>query len=306
MVTCGGNEWELPQADSHARNVDPGCPTEIRVNAGAGALSLSAEWEADAHYLGGQTLELPGSVPIAGTADDELYRSERSADSATPTLLSYRVPVEDGPYRVTLHFAEIYWSAPGERVFDVVVEGVPQLVGYDIVAEVGPLAASVETFDVAVEDGFLDVHFLAQVDRPKVAALEIVELPAGTFGNYCEGQPNAVGPGASMGFTGSVSLAEDHFLLTADGLPPWTFGWFLVAAEPGYVPLVGKGTFCLGASFAMGPLQVALPEGTAVLPLPLGAAAFAPGSSWSFQFAYLDLPLPSLNLSDGLSVRFTP
>ena len=47
---------------------------------------------------------------------------------------------------------------------------------YDISAEVGALTAVVETFDVTVSDGFLDLDFEASVDRPKVSALEILPL----------------------------------------------------------------------------------------------------------------------------------
>ena len=57
------------------------------------------------------------TAAIAGTTDDPLYQSERYGD------FSYAIPVATGDYLVTLKFAEIYWTQPGQRVFNVLLEG---------------------------------------------------------------------------------------------------------------------------------------------------------------------------------------
>jgi hypothetical protein len=110
---------------------------------------------------------------VQNTQDDELYRSERSGTSAAPMQFGYRLPLPDGPHRVRLHFAEIFWGAPGggpggvgRRVFDVELEGARVLDDYDIFAAVGASAADVRTFDLEVQGGALDLHFASSVDRP--------------------------------------------------------------------------------------------------------------------------------------------
>ncbi|MEO1170776.1 MAG: malectin domain-containing carbohydrate-binding protein, partial [Myxococcota bacterium] len=76
---------------------------------------------------------------IAGTEDDALYQTETwNVDGWT-----YDVPVSNGSYFVTLHFAEIWRPAfaPGVRVFDVELEGARVLDDLDIYSEVGKRAA---------------------------------------------------------------------------------------------------------------------------------------------------------------------
>lgn len=71
-----------------------------------------------------------------------------------------------------LHFAEIYDGAeqPGDRVFDVLVEGTTVLNNFDIVvAAGGPYIATTETITgVSVTDGSLDITFGKITENPKV------------------------------------------------------------------------------------------------------------------------------------------
>jgi hypothetical protein len=92
------------------------------------------------------------TAAIAGTTDDRLYRSERFGD------FSYAIPVANGDYLVTLKFAEIYWTQPGKRVFDVLMEGVKVISNLDVVAKVGPNKAYDVTLPVHVTDGKLNIR----------------------------------------------------------------------------------------------------------------------------------------------------
>ncbi|UOQ69176.1 CARDB domain-containing protein [Hymenobacter volaticus] len=143
-----------------------------RLNAGGGALITSAgSFSADQYYSPN-----PGNIystgnAIAGTTDDDLYQSERYGS------FTYTLPVPNGHYLVKLHFAEIYWNAPGQRVFDVMAEGTHMLQAYDIVQKVGPLTATTESFAVTVNDGVLSLAFVpgaGGVDQPKVSAIEVL------------------------------------------------------------------------------------------------------------------------------------
>ena len=101
------------------------------VNAGGPAYVDAAGtlYEADTQFSGGRTYSR--TTPIAGTEDDVLYQSERFGDFA------YTVPLPNGHYVVTLHFAEIYWTTAGQRVFDVEIEGTEVVSNLDLVATVG-------------------------------------------------------------------------------------------------------------------------------------------------------------------------
>jgi hypothetical protein len=107
------------------------------------------------------------TAPIAGTTDDRLYQSERYGD------FSYAVPVENGDYLVTLKFAEIYWTQAGQRLFNVLIEGVKVISKLDLVAKVGPDAAYDVTVPVHVTDGQLNIAFRSVVDYAKVNAIMV-------------------------------------------------------------------------------------------------------------------------------------
>lgn len=131
-------------------------------------------WVADTGFYNlGSTMSISQTVQIAGTNLDELYRSERWDSPQTPEM-TYSFPVAPGgTYRVRLHFAEIFWSLPGRRIFDVAIEGQTLLSNYDIVASVGALTADVHEFVTQVVDGSLDIQFIHGVENPKISAIEI-------------------------------------------------------------------------------------------------------------------------------------
>jgi hypothetical protein len=113
------------------------------------------------------------TAAIAGTRDDPLYQSERYGD------FSYAIPIANGDYLVTLKFAEIYWTEPGRRVFNVKIERVKVISGLDVVAKVGPKAAYDVTLPVHVTDGKLNIAFRSVVDYAKVSAI-MVQAKQGT------------------------------------------------------------------------------------------------------------------------------
>ena len=107
------------------------------------------------------------TAAIAGTMDDRLYQSERFGD------FSYAIPVTNGDYLVTLKFAEIYWTQPGQRVFNVLMEGVKVISNLDLVAKVGPNKAYDVTLPVHVTDGQLNIKLKSVVDYAKVSAIMV-------------------------------------------------------------------------------------------------------------------------------------
>lgn len=142
-----------------------------RINTGGKAVTLDgADWEADRYYSG-STGTYARTQTIAGTTADGLYQSERYGKR-----FSYIIPVDPGTYTVNLHFAEIYFSSVGKRVFNIDLEdGQGRIDGLDIVSAAGPNAAFVKTIEnIQVVDGSLDIDFEALVDNGKVSAIEVI------------------------------------------------------------------------------------------------------------------------------------
>lgn len=129
-------------------------------------------WLADQGFSGGDTIDRTG-IKVANTTTPSLYTAERYSMSG----FSHAVP--NGRYTVKLHFAETYEGvyAAGERVFSFTVEG-KEFKDFDVTAKAGGvMRAYVETVEVEVTDGKLDLTFTSKLENPEINALEII--PAG-------------------------------------------------------------------------------------------------------------------------------
>ena len=199
---------------------DPAADFELRINAGGPELTHNGElFEADQFFTGGKAYT-NNNAEVA-----QLYKTERSAPLKE---YSYDIPLANGQYNVSLHFAEIYWGATGggpggdgRRVFDVSLEGNLVLDDYDINSEVGPQTEVIRTFPVAMTDGTLNIGLDALggdgIDQPKLSAIEIV-------GNIDPEAPIAIASAdlvsgdapLTVNFTGSNSTNVTSF--------SWDFG----------------------------------------------------------------------------------
>jgi hypothetical protein len=146
----------------------------IRINSGGPIYTSTGGliFSADQLFTGGATYTNNSIADIANTNDDVLYRSERY------NITSYNIPVTSGNYLLRLHFAEIYFGATGggtgRRVFSVSAEGVPLLTNFEIVAEVGSMAAIIKEFQIDVTDGVLNVIFSKVLNVPKISGIEVL------------------------------------------------------------------------------------------------------------------------------------
>ncbi|TDU34167.1 PKD domain-containing protein, partial [Gelidibacter sediminis] len=148
--------------------------SSIRINAGGPDVIYDSEnFIADENFLGGTPYT--NDTPIAGTADDELYQTERYGN------FTYTIPVSAaGAYDIRLHFAELYFGVetsggPGSRVFNVKIEGITVLDNFDILSETDPATALIKEFNnVSVTDGFVNIEFEGVTNSAKLSALEIL------------------------------------------------------------------------------------------------------------------------------------
>jgi len=153
-------------------------PTLIPVRvaaAGSYTDSQGNAWSSDAAYVVGTT-SITGAVtnPIAGTSDPKLYQSERWQPSGVIPV-HYQFPVPNGTYTLTMKFAELYWTAPGKRVFNIVVNGQTVIQNFDEFAAAGGRFTAVDrSVTVTVSTGLIDLQLVQVIDLPTISAIQIL------------------------------------------------------------------------------------------------------------------------------------
>jgi hypothetical protein len=126
-------------------------------------------WVADEGFADGETYEVE-DAEITNTTDQVLYRTERYS------MTAYNFAVPNGQYTVKLHFAEVYSGigGPGDRVFSFNVQG-HEFKDFDIWVKAGGFSkAYVESVDVEVTNGTLNITFTPNAENPKINGIEIL------------------------------------------------------------------------------------------------------------------------------------
>ena len=117
-------------------------------------------WRRDMFYFGGfyqgRDLRMDTDV-ITTTKDSTVFESLHTFQRETAG--SYRLPLPNGDYRVTLLFCDTFTSYRDERVFDVVIENKVVLQDHHPVGE-GFGVAHERQFETHVSDGVLNIDFL--------------------------------------------------------------------------------------------------------------------------------------------------
>ena len=168
IVVCGATESALPTdswstavaADERSFRAEVAVPLRVLRPAGLTRDRLLAQF----HTFGKATSNL-----------DLLYNSfqSRSVRIATGS-----VPWQPAPYTVRLHFAELEDKQPGQRVFDIRLQGRLVAQSLDIVREAGgPRRLLTNTFHVT-PDKELVLEFLPQAGTPLLNGLELIRDPA--------------------------------------------------------------------------------------------------------------------------------
>ncbi|HZN57367.1 MAG TPA: malectin domain-containing carbohydrate-binding protein, partial [Planctomycetota bacterium] len=149
----------------------------IRIRAGEGKWTdaRGREWSADRFHSGGSPSRTILSNPISGTDAEPLFVRHRLF-ARSEMWSGYRIPCPRGKYRVSLGFAEVYYTRPGQRVFGVRIQGRKALDDFDPIAEAGASTALWRVFEAEVEDGFLEIQLVPEVDYPMISAIEVQRL----------------------------------------------------------------------------------------------------------------------------------
>lgn len=143
-----------------------------RLDAGAGR---SDGWSSGDGFVGGWPYAVSRPIDLSGAstpAPTRIYQSEHAAMSQhlTSGLQAGR------RYKVRLHFAELYWTHPGSRIFNVSANGSPILNNFDIVAAAGDPAKAVirESTVTADPQGRIRLDFTRVRDQASIAGIEIL------------------------------------------------------------------------------------------------------------------------------------
>ena len=161
-----------------------------RINAGGGNVSAldspNPNWEADqgsggTQYRNGPSNTAGHTVPnrhssVPAEVPQSIFQSERW-DPSTGDEMKWFFNISDpGTYEVRLFFANGYGgtSQPGQRVFNVEIEGAAVLTNYDIAADVGHQTGVMKSFNVNVTDGTLNIDFYRVTENPLVNGIEIL------------------------------------------------------------------------------------------------------------------------------------
>ncbi|MAE28241.1 MAG: hypothetical protein CMJ87_04550 [Planctomycetes bacterium] len=132
---------------------------------------------------------------------------------------------------------------------------------------------------------------------------------SGVVRNFGVGAPNqSFASGASIGYAGSVSVADDNLTLTVESATANDFGLFFYGDTRVDIPLFNGNLYIGDTQRRLYPPLTTDNLGRSSLALSFASlppgGAIAPGDRWYFQCWYRDAG--SSNFSDGLSVLFAP
>ncbi len=155
-------------------------PVVAAINAGGGALTQDGiSFSADQYFTGGATfIDGTGGNGLQSAFTNTVYQTERYGN------FSYAIPVASTTqaYTVELRFGELWWSNPGQRVFDVSLEGQTVLNDLDIVAQTGGFNTPYTYVSgpiTAGANGTLDLQFLNGIDNAKLSGIVVRQANGG-------------------------------------------------------------------------------------------------------------------------------
>ncbi|ADV82904.1 malectin domain-containing carbohydrate-binding protein [Terriglobus saanensis] len=172
-VSAQSNEVSTTPAQAASTAV-----TIYQIDAGSAAAVGSFSADQSSLVSGGTTSSTTNTVNTAGVAHAapmQVYQTNRFG------TFTYTIPalVPGNTYTVYLHFAETYFTATNQRVFDVTLNGLTVLSAFDIVQKAGGAnIAVVQSFTAtANSSGQILIGFIAGphgVNNPQVNGIEIV------------------------------------------------------------------------------------------------------------------------------------
>jgi beta-galactosidase len=163
---------------TEVRWIDPAGMSDLSVNVGSNAEYIhetGSFWHADQPYktggwgyLGEASRSAENLRNILGTEEDAVAQTAREG------MFGYRFGVADGEYEVDLWFVELKNAKPGDRVFDISINGAKSISGLDLAKEVGPFTLLSRKFRVSARDkGGIRIDLQPVTGQPIISGLRV-------------------------------------------------------------------------------------------------------------------------------------
>ena len=211
-------------------------PTAIyRIDTGSS--SAVSPFTADQYSSGGTQRSVTNTINVTGVANAApaaVYQTERYGTS-TYTLPSLTAGSQ---YTVRLHFAELYQTATGKRVFNVLINGTTVLSNFDIYATAGGnYKAVVRDFTAtANSSGQIVINFNTVTDNATIEGIEVITSTpnsAPSIATAAAASPNPVtGTSAALSVLGADDGGEANL----------TYTWATTGTPPAAVTFSANGT----------------------------------------------------------------
>ena len=142
------------------------------VNSGG---SAAGQFVADANVVGGTIgATVSNAIDTSGLiapAPQLVYQAERYGNFT----YTFTGLISGVTYKVRLHSAETYWTAVGQRRFNVLINGTQVLTNFDIIAAAGAAnKAVIQEFNVVASSGQIVVQYVTVTDNARASGIEII------------------------------------------------------------------------------------------------------------------------------------
>ena len=188
-------------ATTFAVNCSSGCGSDVlAISAGGPA---AGNFAADEDFTGGGASGTGSTINTSGVsnpAPQSVYQHQRVGNNFTYTLPGLTAGAS---YTVRLHFDEFYWTKPGQRVFNVSINGAQVLSNFDIFAAAGAQnKAIIEQFtETANTSGQYVIQFTSVINQSLESGIEI------TSGAACTAPTTPGGLSATTTSSSQINLS---------------------------------------------------------------------------------------------------
>jgi len=171
-VNSSGTSGMSNEASAIPQSAGGGGTAVVQINSGSVAVGT---WVADTDVSGGAAAGTSATINtsnVTNPAPQAVYQSVRFGN------FTYTIPglTVGATYTVRLHFVETWWTGPGEREFDVAINGSQVLTDFDIFAAAGGenIALAKSFVATANSSGQITIQFSNVIDSSEVSGVEVL------------------------------------------------------------------------------------------------------------------------------------
>ncbi len=144
----------------------------LAVNSGGTAVG---QFAADANVVGGTIGATVSTVidtsGLVAPAPQLVYQAERYGNFT----YTFNGLISGATYKVRLHSVETYWTAVGQRRFNVTINGTQVLTNFDIIAAAGAAnKAVISEFNAVASGGQIVIQYITVTDNARASGIEII------------------------------------------------------------------------------------------------------------------------------------